>query len=1220
MLAGDGEPGRDLRFSEGLHCAACDRAFRPPTPNLFSFNSPLGACATCHGFGRTTGIDWDLVVPDPAVSLAKGAIRPFEFPSAKKRKRRLLEWAVSAGVDVAQPWRDLPQAVRAQVLEGTGSWEGVNGWFLHLEEKKHRVGARVLLSRYRGYPTCPDCGGGRLAAEGRAWRVGERELPQVLALDVSAARAFFDALKAPPGSEEVVDLLLREIRSRLGCLEDVGLGYVTLDRQARTLSGGEIQRVNLTAALGTNLVNTLFVLDEPSIGLHPRDNERLVGMLRRLCLQGNTVVVVEHDPAILAAADYLVDLGPGAGAEGGRLVAAGTPAEVRAHPTSLTGAWLSGRRGVASMASDSGARTRGPEVGVRGARAHNLKGVDLLVRLGELTVLSGVSGSGKSSLARDVFHLALAREKGAPEGTPGAHDAVVGAKHVDEVVLVDQTALSGSSRANPATFVGAWDGVRARFASEPEARRRDFTVSTFSFNVPGGRCERCTGEGREHVEMQFLSDVQVTCEECGGRRFRPEVLEVRVDGLSAADVLGLTVSEAVKRFAAETRIARPLRPLEEVGLGYLRLGQPLSTLSAGEAQRLRLAAALAEPAGGTRRMYVFDEPTTGLHLEDVAVLIRALRRLADRGHGVLLGGTPPRRALGGRPRGGPRPGRRSRRRAHRGRRLPGRGGAQGHGDTARFLKAYRDPARFNPAPVAQAARRHGTDDGVIRIRGAREHNLKNVDVDIPRDAFVAVSGPSGSGKSTLAFDIVFAEGQRRYIETLSAYARQFVGQLGPPDVDHVAGIPPTVAIEQRRTRGGRRSTVATVTEVAHFLRLLFARAGVPHCPLCKRELRALSADAIRARLTEDHKGEVLRLFAPVVLGRKGFHREVFEAMTARGHVYARVDGRVVAADPPPTLGPVRRTRHRGGGRARAAGRTHPVALAQAMDEALKVGQGTFLVLRPDGSTRTLSVRRTCPRDGTTVPEPDPRFFSHNSRRGWCPECSGLGVRPSVEAERIPIDVEKTLKQGAIPALHVDATLHRTFVKEAHKLLGRRADHALGRDRHPDEAPAPEGRHDAAREVRGGGGAARDVPRGLPRHRRGLVRRVRHAPAVPHVRGRTPAPRGARGRSGGAHAPVDPGRARGQAGGRADGPEAHGPRRRRGRADPARGRGARRVPRARGPRLPHARPRRDDALGRRVAAHPARGVAGEPPPRRAATCSTSPRSGCTRATTAGCSTR
>lgn len=1024
----DGESGR-LRFSEGLHCAWCDRDFRAPTPNLFSFNSPLGACATCHGFGRTSGIDWDLVVPDPARSIRGGAVKPFQTPSKRRHQQRLVRHCEEAGIPLDMPWRELDEADRRRVLLGDGAWKGVDAFFRRLQRKIYKVHVRVLLARYRGYPTCTDCGGERLAEEGRAWRVGARTLPDVLGLDVESALAFFEGWRRPTGAEEVVDLLLGEIRSRLSCLVDVGLGYLTLDRQARTLSGGEVQRVNLTAAIGTNLVGALFVLDEPSVGLHPRDNDRLVGMLRRLCDQGNTVVVVEHDPVILAAADHVIDLGPGAGERGGEVVAQGTPAQLRRSRTSLTGAYLAGRRRV--EVPPPVARGRRPAIGVRGARAHNLRGVDLLCRLGELTVLSGVSGSGKSSLARDVLHRAVARALGRPEGTPGPHDGLVGVEHVQDVVLVDQNAVGRNRRANAATYLGAWDGIRSLFGRSEAARARGLGASAFSFNVPGGRCERCRGEGVERVEMQFLSDIEVTCPDCQGTRFRSEVREVLLEGLSIDAVLRLTAVEALAHFEGHRRVVRSLAPLVEVGLGYLRLGQSLTTLSSGEAQRLRLASALVAGPGAGAGLYIFDEPTTGLHLEDVAVLLRALRRLADAGHAVLVveHHVDVMRAadhlvdLG--PEGGPDGGR-----------VVAAGTpeevAQGDGHTARYLRA----ALAGPAPARRPSRARRTlRAAAMQVRGAREHNLRELDVDLPRSAFVVVTGPSGSGKSTLAFDIVFAEGQRRYIETLSAYARQFVGQLARPDVDHVAGIPPTVAIEQRRTRGGRRSTVATITEVAHFLRLLFARAGVPHCPTCDRELRALPPATLHDRILEEYRGEVLGLFAPVVLGRKGFHRDLLERLAGKGHERVRVDGDVVPLAPTPRLARYAEHDVEVEVASLRVGRGKRGALEAAIRDTLEVGGGNLVLVRADGSARGLSIHRTCPRDGTTVPEPDPRFFSHNSRRGWCPTCRGLGARPSVEAALLPVDEDLSLKAGAVRALRVDDGLHAAFVREAVRALG-----------------------------------------------------------------------------------------------------------------------------------------------------------------------------------------
>ncbi|MDA1195249.1 MAG: excinuclease ABC subunit UvrA [Planctomycetota bacterium] len=1028
VLGEAGAASRDLPFRVGLACPACGTDHRPPSPNLFSFNSPVGACEVCSGFGRTTGYDWDLVVPDVRRSIGDGAVRALEVGSARKARQQMLAWCRAAAVPLDVPWRELDGAQQRAVLHGADDWLGVAGWFAKREKKNYRIGVRVYLARYRGYPPCTACAGSRLGADGRAWRVGERTLPDVLGLDVDAARAFFRTVRTPPALRAVTTVLLREIRARLDCLEQVGLGYLTLNRSARTLSGGETQRVNLTAAIGTHLVNTLFVLDEPSVGLHARDGAKLVRLLRTLCDAGNTVVVVEHDPALLAAADHVIDMGPGAGEHGGLVVAQGTPAALCASPESVTGAWLAGRRRMEPTVAVEAAQ--GPEVGVRGARANNLHDVDLLLRCGALTVLSGVSGSGKSTLAHDTLYLAMARALGRPEGTPGAHAELVGAEHLDDVVLVDQAASGRSRRANIVTYSGAWDGVRKLFAKTDAAIEAGFGPGHFSFNVPGGRCETCAGEGRERVEMQFLSDVEVPCPECDGTRFKPEVRDVTWSGLSIDDVLALTVVQALDRFAGVPAVVRGLAPVFEVGLGYLRLGQSLSTLSSGEWQRLRLSGALGEKPGAARRLYVFDEPTTGLHLEDVAVLLRALRRLVERGHAVLvvehhldvLAAADRVVDLG--PEGGPGGGR-----------VVADGPpavvARGDGHTAQALRAagrkggLRTRLRKRPPPPPKT----------ISIHGAREHNLRNVSVDLPRDQFVVVSGPSGSGKSTLAFDIVFAEGQRRYIDTLSAYARQFVGQLARPAVDSVTGIPPTVAIEQRRSRGGRRSTVATVTEVAHFLRLLFARAGEPHCPTCGDALRRFTPEALLERLQADHANTAVQLLAPRVLGRKGFHKDVFAAMVRRGRTHARVNGEVLPLKPLPKLDRYREHDIEEIVAALTLAQRANHALRAALDEALVLGGGTVGVLAPDGTYRLLSTRRTCPRDGATVPEPDPRMFSHNSRRGWCPACRGLGTEAHVDADGLRLEEARTLARGAVPALGSFPEVKRSFVREARAAFG-----------------------------------------------------------------------------------------------------------------------------------------------------------------------------------------
>jgi excinuclease ABC subunit A len=1049
------ETSPDRLWSDALHCAYCDRSFRDPAPHLFSFNSPLGACATCKGFGRSVAIDGQLVIPAPQRSLRQGAIEPFRTPSAADARRDLRAFCQRAGINMETPWRDLPADARRRVMAGEGDWYGVEGYFKWLETKTYKVHVRVFLSRFRGYPVCPDCKGARLAEEGRAWRVGGRTLPEICALSVGEARGFFDRLDLGPpfigegNKPSPAGALLHEIRVRLEILEAAGLSYLTIDRQARTLSGGEAQRVHLTSALGTSLVNALYVLDEPSVGLHPRDNERLVRILKRLRDAGNTVVVVEHDPEIVRAADHLIDMGPGAGERGGRVVAQGSPDEVASSAASLTGAYLSGRRTVERSSARRDV-TKAARVGVRGARENNLRGVDLLVPLGALTVLTGVSGSGKSTLAHDVVYRALRRALGEPDGTPGAHDEVVGIEHISDAVLVDQSSIGRTPRANAATYVGAWDGIRDAFARTPEAKARGYTKCTFSFNVPGGRCERCTGDGHEKIEMQFLSDVYVPCPDCDGKRFRPEVLEIRWEGLTISDVLRLTVDDALTRFRERPKVLGALRPLADVGLGYLRLGQPLNTLSGGEAQRLRIAEALAERVGRKRpRLYILDEPTTGLHLQDVAVLLKALDRLVERGHGVLaiehhldviaaadwvvdLGpeagpeggsivveGTPDAVAQGAGPTS-----------LHLRRHLSrARGGTtqRSSSEVVRAAEAAEGVAR-RPAAAIRAA------SDVIEVSGAREHNLRDVSVSIPRDALVVITGPSGSGKSTLAFDIVFAEGQRRYVETLSAYARQFTGQLPRPDVDSVTGIPPTVSIEQRTTRGSSRSTVATQTEIAHFLRLLFAKAGVPHCPACSRALEARPPEAIFDRVAEDYRGEEIAIAAPVIVGRKGFHREVFEAASGRGHAEARVDGSLVATDPPPKIA---RWNEHDVDEVVARVRVSPSsreALRTAITEALALGRGNLVVLRGDGTARALSTSRTCPRDGITVPEPDPRFFSHNSPRGWCPACEGIGTVPRVDPDLLPVDDDATIRRGAIKGIGLDPAIFKRYLRDVVRTL------------------------------------------------------------------------------------------------------------------------------------------------------------------------------------------
>ncbi len=627
-------PDRSHAFSERFECRPCGITYEDPQPRLFSFNNPYGACAACHGFGNIIEIDMDLVVPDPARSINENAIEPWSKPHYRSYLAELKRAARKASLRLDTPWRDLTPDERRFILDGDGEdYDGVRGFFQWLERKKYKVHVRVFLSRYRGYLTCPECQGTRLRREARDVRVGDRTIDEVCRLTVTEARRFFGHLALGQKDAAIADKLLSEIRRRLAFLGDVGLDYLTLDRLSSTLSGGESQRINLASALGSALVGTLYVLDEPSIGLHPRDNQRLIDILRQLRDQGNTVIVVEHDADMIRVADHIVDLGLGAGEQGGRVIFSGDLAGLMHEPRSLTAKYL---RGELSIAVPS-ARFRGSGQRIRllGAAEHNLRGIDVEIPLNTLTVITGVSGSGKSTLVHDILYPAIKRLKGGAEKRVGAHRRLEGAEFVTDAVLVDQTPIGRSARSNPVTYLKAFDPIRELFAATKDARAAGLTASHFSFNVPGGRCEACEGEGQVRVEMQFLADVFVPCEVCDGRRFKPRVLDVKYRGKNVHQVLDLTVREALAFFTASPKVLRRLHVLDEIGLGYLRLGQPATTLSGGEAQRIKIAAHLTA-TGGERLLYILDEPTTGLHFDDIARLLAALRRLLQAGHSLLV--------------------------------------------------------------------------------------------------------------------------------------------------------------------------------------------------------------------------------------------------------------------------------------------------------------------------------------------------------------------------------------------------------------------------------------------------------------------------------------------------------------------------------------------------------------------------------------------------------
>ncbi|MGA2888332.1 MAG: excinuclease ABC subunit UvrA [Terracidiphilus sp.] len=633
------------RFSGAFECKSCHRAGREPEPRLFSFNNPFGACPRCQGFGNTVDFDLNLVIPDKGLSLNDGAIDPWNRPKYRPWFTEFRKHAAELGVPLDVPWREMPEAAREIVLRGKGSFAGVYGFFAQMERKKYKLHVRVMLSKYRGYAECPDCRGQRLRAEARSVRINGQSICQATAFTISEAKAFFDSLKLSPMQYEIAGPILEEVRQRLSFLDAVGLEYLTLDRLASTLSGGEAQRIQLATSLGSRLVGALYVLDEPSIGLHTRDTARLIHILEELRDLGNTILVVEHDADVLRAADHLLDLGPGAGELGGKLLAEGGLAEIEANPNSLTGRYLSGQISIPVPA-----RRRIPgrdKLVLRGATANNLHALDVEIPLGMLVAVTGVSGSGKSTLVHQVLYRAVARALGQSDGADpsGVFKSLAGVERINDVVLVDQTPIGRTPRSNPITYIKGFDLVRELFAQQPEAKRLSLTPGHFSFNVPGGRCNTCEGDGTVTVEMQFLADVELPCEDCNGTRYQAKVLNVEYKGKNIHDVLQMTVKEALRFFAGQTRLLEKLAVLDEIGLGYLRLGQSATTLSGGEAQRVKLAAHLAQvraananakPSQASRVLYILDEPTTGLHFDDVSKLLTAFRKLIDGGGSLIV--------------------------------------------------------------------------------------------------------------------------------------------------------------------------------------------------------------------------------------------------------------------------------------------------------------------------------------------------------------------------------------------------------------------------------------------------------------------------------------------------------------------------------------------------------------------------------------------------------
>ena len=820
IVAAEGDD--DWLLSANFDCTRCGISYQEPTPQLFSFNNPQGMCPDCGGLGTKVVMGEQLMVPKPGKSIRQGAVEPLGDVSSNRWRLHLYEGAAQhLGFTLDTPWKQLSQEQKDRFLHGLGdeklqftytnqsghSWshdDKYEGALRHVENRFHQGSARVRrqLGEYARQEDCPSCHGGRLRQEAMAVLLDGCHLPDLLSRPIDETRTFFHELQLQDEKAVVAEEALKEIRGRLDLLCDIGLGYLSLARGAHTLSGGEAQRIRLASQIGSGLVGVLYVLDEPSIGLHHRDNQRLLATLQRLRDIGNTVIIVEHDEDTMRQADLLLDFGPGAGERGGRIVTSGRPDQVARCTHSITGDFLAGRRAIAIPEQRRPPGDRW--LRVCGARHHNLQGIDVGFPLGLFTCVTGVSGSGKSSLVNDILFKALDRDLHRALVEPGDHDAVRGIEHLDKVIRIDQRPIGRTPRSNPATYTDVFTSIRKLYARLPDAQLRGYEQGRFSFNVKGGRCEACDGNGANLMEMEFLADVWIKCEECDGRRFNRETLAVKFRDHSIADILEMEVEDALGVFENIPDIRRILQTLNDVGLGYIRLGQPAPTLSGGEAQRVKLAKELCRRSTG-RTLYLLDEPTTGLHFADIDKLLHILHTLTDQGNTVIviehnmevIKTADHIIDLG--PEGGDEGGQ-----------------VVACGSPEEVAAVGNSPTGTTLAPILGGDRQHrpprrktpvaGRDDGLvhqIEVVGARMHNLRNIDVSLPREQMTVISGVSGSGKSTLAFDTIYAEGQRRYVESLSAYARQFLEQMPKPRVERVIGLSPAVAIEQKSPAGTR---------------------------------------------------------------------------------------------------------------------------------------------------------------------------------------------------------------------------------------------------------------------------------------------------------------------------------------------------------------------------------------------------------------------------------
>ncbi|MBS0265776.1 MAG: excinuclease ABC subunit UvrA, partial [Planctomycetes bacterium] len=1102
-----GEASVDRLFSSRYACTECNVSYEPPSPQLFSFNSPQGMCASCNGLAQRHDFDLGLLIPDDSLSLAKGAVTLLGRMRDLGRWRRHIfegvatllerEQGLAEGTLLTTPWRELPEPVRQQLLYGTGdrnvtfSWRHRGGVWKHggtyagivpelLESyrKARNPMRRRQLEKYMRVTGCSACQGTRLNPQARSVRIvsesfappaasvsesGVRgtkrgaaarrqasataaagpatslSLPDICALTVAQAAQFFEKLALDSTGQLIAEEILKEIRGRLGFLLKCGLDYLTLDRSAPTLSGGESQRIRLAGQIGCGLVGVVYILDEPSIGLHPRDNDKLLESLLALRDQGNTVIVVEHDEDTIRAADYVIDFGPGPGVRGGEVVASGTLDEVCSQPRSLTGQFITGAARIEIPAERRASGKK--QLTVHGARHNNLRNVTAAFPLETFICVTGVSGSGKSSLVTDILWEALHRDLNGGEGRPGAFQKLSGLEHLDKAIDIDQSPIGRTPRSNPATYVKLFDLIRDLYTQLPESKIRGHKPGRFSFNVAGGRCEACEGNGSTRLEMDFLADVWVTCPVCNGRRFNHETLEVHYKGKSIAEVLDMDVQQALVHFENVAPIASLLQTLHDVGLDYLKLGQPSPTLSGGEAQRIKLARELGKRATG-RTIYLLDEPTTGLHFADVQKLLEVLHGLVERGNTVLVvehnldvvktadwvidlgpeggagggqiiaAGTPEQIAACTA--------------SHTGQALARVFAAQRAAVRASGARG-KSGRNANSSPrvtsVARATKAGPASRSTpIVVKGASQHNLQGVNLEIPRYAMSIFCGPSGSGKSSLAMDTLYAEGQRRYVESLSAYARQFLGQMPKPRVEHITGLSPAIAIEQKTVGNTPRSTVGTTTEIYDYLRILLARLGQAYCPTCGIPVDTQATDEVIARILKKPSGIRLMLLAPLVVEVGGSYERLWERLATQGFRRVRVNGVTYTVDAVPEMD--RRRKHEVAVVADriTIGKDPRKRIAESVASALDLGQGWLHVVEVlEGQPETewpvekFSLHRTCHSCLRSFEDLSPNHFSFNSSLGWCPACEGLGIQQGTNLAALIADPRKSLGEGAVAA-------------------------------------------------------------------------------------------------------------------------------------------------------------------------------------------------------------